>query len=106
MVVGITLFIVAALVITIWVVIEFQRMKHKLYAFFLIGLVLFLYVSITFTLKDRDIDFTSVQGFVDAGKLYFSWLFSVGKNFGSITTNAIKMDWGANESIVYDAPLK
>ena len=36
---------------------------------------------------------------VDAGKIYFSWLGSVFFNLKTITTHAVKMDWGDNSSL-------
>ena len=42
---GVTVFVVAILIIAIWVVVEMKRMRHKILAIFLIGLVLFSYLS-------------------------------------------------------------
>ncbi len=98
MVVGITLFVVAALVAAIWIIIEMKRLKHKLFAIFLIFLVLFTYISFTVVLKDHDVDIKTVPGMVEATKLYFSWLGSVFSNMKSITVQAIKMDWSGNET--------
>jgi len=100
MAIGITFMVIAILIITIWVLIELKRLRHKLFAIFLISLILFFYLSISFTLKGQDIDFGTTQGMIKASKLYFSWLGSAFSNMKSITTNAIKMDWSAkNQSI-------
>jgi len=96
MVVGITLFIIAVLIIAIWVLIEVKRMKHKLFAIALIGIILFSYLSAAVIFRGTDIDVKSPSGLLGAGKIYFSWLFSVSGNFVKITNNAIKMDWGTN----------
>ncbi len=74
-------------------------MRHKIFAIFLIGLILFAYLSFTFVLKDKDIDYSSVSGLVDGTEIYFSWLGSIFGNAKTITTNAIKMDWNSNETI-------
>lgn len=95
MAIGVTLIIIGVLVASIWVIIEIKRMKHKLFAIFLIALILFTYVSFSVTLKSHDIDYKSVSGITEAGKLYFSWLGSMFGNMRSITTNAIKMDWSS-----------
>jgi len=97
--VGITLFIVAALVISIWIVIELKRVRHKIFAIFLIGLILFLYFSSSFVFKEEEIDFKNISGITTAGKLYFTFLGSIFGNLKTITTNAIKMDWKGNESV-------
>jgi hypothetical protein len=93
---GITLFIVAILIIAIWVIIEVKRLRHKIFALFLIALILFTYVSFTVSLRGQDIDMTTVPGVMAASKLYMSWLVSVFNNLKSITTQAISLDWIPN----------
>ncbi len=97
--VGITIFVVAALVIAIWVIVALKRVRHKIFAIFLIGLILFLYFSSTFVFKDKEMDFTTISGLTTASTLYFSFLSSIFGNVKTITTNAIKMDWQGNETI-------
>ncbi len=96
---GITLFIVAVLIIVIWVLIEIKRLRHKIFAMFLIFLILFTYVSFTVVIKDKQVDFGNLQGWMEAGKLYLSWLGSLFVNFKTLTTSAIKMDWKANDTL-------
>lgn len=100
MVIGFTFIIIAVLIIAIWVIIEIKRMKHKIFAVFLIALILFSYISAATIFKGKDIDFMSVDGLVEATQLYFSWLGSVFVNIKSITTNAVKMEWGVNETSI------
>ena len=90
---GITLFIVAVLIIAIWVIIEVKRLRHKIFAIFLIALILFTYISFTVTLKGHDIDMTTIPGVMAASKLYMFWLVSSFNNLKSITTQAIGLDW-------------
>ena len=99
MVIGVTIFVIAVLIIAIWVIIEVKRLRHKLFAMFLIALILFAYISFTFTLKGQDIDFKTIPGLMKATKIYFSWLGSVFGNLKSITTYAVKMNWNANETV-------
>jgi hypothetical protein len=96
--IGVTVLIVGVLIAAIWIVIEVQRLRHKFFAFFLIGLILFLYISGYFVLGNQEIDYTSVSGIVKATGLYFSWLGSIASNFVSITSNAINMDWNVNNT--------
>ena len=99
MVIGTTLFVIAILIVAIWVVIEIKRFRHKVFAIFLIALILFTYLSFTVVIKKHDVDLKTVPGMIDASKLYFSWLGSVFGNLKSITTSAIKMDWkSANQT--------
>ncbi len=99
MVIGMTLFIVSILIIAIWVIIEIKRFKHKIFAIFLIGLILFAYLSFTFVIKGQDMDFKTVPGVMKATRLYFSWLGSAFENLKTITTNAIDMDWKSNKTV-------
>jgi len=100
MVVGTTLFVIAVLIIAIYVLVEIKRLRHKIFAIFLIGLILFTYISFSVVLKDQEIDYKTIPGVTAASKLYFSWLFSVFGNLKSITTNAIKMDWSSTNSSI------
>ena len=93
MVIGVTLFVVAALVIAIWVLIEMKRMQHKVFAIVLIGLIIFSYVSAAVLFKDKEIDFKTTSGLMEASKIYFSWMGTIFGNFKQITANVIKMDW-------------
>ena len=98
MVVGITLFIVAILIAAVWIIIEIKRLRHKLFAIFLIALILFTYLSFSITLSGKDIDLSTVPGWVSAAKIYFSWLGSIFGNLKSITAQAISLDWVGNNS--------
>jgi len=93
MVIGPTLLVVAVLIVAVWVIIEIKRFKHKVFAIFLIALILFTYLSFIVVIKGEDIDFKTGAGLKRAGQLYFSWLGSLFGNLKSITTHAIDMDW-------------
>ena len=99
MVVGVALFVIVILVIAIWIIIEAKRMRHKLFAIFLIALILFSYISAALIFRGQDIDFKSIPGIITATRLYFSWLGSVFTNLKHITTGAVGMDWGTNETV-------
>ena len=98
MAIGITLFVIAILVIAIWIIIEMKRMRHKMLAVFLIGLILFSYLSFTYVFKDKETDFTSIDGVREASGLYFAWLGTIFSNVKSITARTIDMNWKGNET--------
>lgn len=98
MVIGTTLFIIGILIAAIWIIVEMRRFKHKIFAIFLIALILFTYISFISVIKGKDIDFTNIDGFKKAGGLYLSWLGSVFGNVKTLTINAVNMDWKANET--------
>jgi len=93
MVMRLTLIIISILVIAIWVIIELKRFKHKIFAIFLIMLLLSAYVSVSFVFKGKDMDFKTVSGVINASKIYLSWLSSALGNVRILTSNAINMDW-------------
>jgi len=97
--IGVTLFVVAILIIAIWLIIEVKRFKHKALAVFLIAMILFTYFGFTATLKGKDIDLKTISGLTTATRLYFAWLGSIFGNLKRITTNAIQMNWKSNETI-------
>ncbi len=85
--------------------IEFKRMKHKILALLLVGLIIFTYVTFSISLKDKNIELDTIPGLVSAGKLYFSWLSSLFIKMKAITMYAIGLDWKTyNESVVGDNP--
>ena len=92
------LFIVIAASIGIWILMEVKRLKHKLFAIFLVMLLILGFVSTTYIFKNQDIDYATLPGIVTATKIYFSWLVSIFNNTKTITANAIKMDWSADNS--------
>ena len=96
--IGVTVFVVAILIIAIWVIIELKRFKHKVFAIILIALILFTYISFSVKLNQYDLDLKTIPGITNATKLYFTWLGSAFKNLISITTYAIRMDWKGNET--------
>lgn len=106
MAIGGTLLIVLILVVAIWVLVEVRRFRHKIFAIFLIVLILFTYLSFISVIKGKNFDLTSTDGLKNAGSLYLSWLGSVFNNLKTITANAINMDWKANESISTNDSIK
>jgi hypothetical protein len=96
--IGMALIIVSILVLGIWILVELRKFKHQLWAFFLIALILFGYVSFSLTTKNHDIDYGTFSGLTKALKIYFSWLGGLFGNFRSITSHAISLDWSPNET--------
>ncbi len=96
MVIGVALFVVAVLIIAVWLLIEIKRFKHKIFALFLIGLIIFGYISFTIVFSGSEVDLKSFDGLMAGGKMYVSWLGSVFVNFKGITANAVNMDWKGN----------
>ena len=98
MAIGVAVFIMVIAIVVIYTLIEVKRLRHKIFAMFLIALILFSYLSVAFIFRDQDIDFKTIPGVIIASRLYFSWLGNIFVNFKQITTKAIQMDWGTNET--------
>jgi len=87
------------LVLAIFALVKMKYLKHKLSWIFILGLVLFVYVSFMASTIGQDMDLDSIDGIELAGKVYFNWLVNSFSNFKSLTTQAIKMDWNTNFSL-------
>ncbi|MBU3907310.1 MAG: hypothetical protein KKA64_03610 [Nanoarchaeota archaeon] len=98
MALGAAFLIIGVLIAGIWIILEFKRFRHKFFAIFLILLILFFYVTFSYTIKGKNVDLRTAPGVVNAVKIYFSWLVSASMNVKAITTNAIKMNWGGNQT--------
>jgi len=90
---GTGILIISAIIIAIWVLIEVKRFKHKIFAIFLMVAIVFLYFGAFAVFQDREVDFGSVSGIMDATKVYFSWLVNIFGNFKTLTVGAVQLDW-------------
>jgi len=95
---GVGLLIVSAIIILIWVMIELKRFRHKIFAIFLMILVLVFYFGAVKVFGNAQYDFSTPSGVIDGAKVYFSWLGSLFVNVKDITTHAIQKDWGGNST--------
>lgn len=97
---GITFLVVVVLIAGIWIFIELKRMRHKIFAIFLIGLILFSYISFLTVVKNNpNLDLGTAAGMFAAGKAYLSWLGSVFDNIKTVTAQVIGLDWSADPII-------
>ena len=96
--IGLAILIISILIIAIWMFVELKRARHKMFAIFLILLILFSYISFNLVLAGKNINYGSIDGIKEAGGIYFAWLGSVFGNVKTITGNAIKMDWKGEQS--------
>jgi len=91
--------IVAVLILLVWTIVEFKRMRHKFFALFLIGLILFVAITFSVAIKGKSVEFKTAKGVENAFNIYVAWLGSAFGNFKTVTTYAVKMDWsGSNQT--------
>ena len=95
---GIIIVGVVVLVILIYVLTEVKRTKHKIFAMFLIALILFTAFSFYVVFNGKNISVKSLSDIEKMGNMYFSWLANTFNNIKIITTNAIQMNWQGNKT--------
>jgi len=102
MVVGITLIVVVLLIAGVWLLIEVKRLKHKLFAIFLIALILITYFGFLASVNGRGVDFSTASGWVEAGGLYFSWISGIFVKAKQVTMYAVGLDWKNETDSIQD----
>ena len=91
--------IIIALLVVLILYAKFSHAKTQwFYKGFGVVVVLFL-VSVLYVWLKSGVNLSSYEGFLSLGKTYFNWLGSIAGNFGSITGNVVKHDWGLNSSV-------
>ena len=92
------------LVITVLVVLfllfKFKAMRHKIGLVVSISLLVFFFVSFGQLYFTHDLDLSTFDGVLSAGKIYFSWLGSFTGNVVKVSTYAVKQNWELNVSAV------
>jgi uncharacterized membrane protein YphA (DoxX/SURF4 family) len=96
MVLGLSLAVVAILIIAILLLYGF--MKHKFFALFLIALLLFSFFTFNAAFNSKKISVNNLSDLGKTFKVYFSWFGNLFGNIKSITADAVKMDWNGNQT--------
>jgi hypothetical protein len=89
---------VVALVVAIYLIFELKRMKHKIFAIFLIGLILFGFFSFNAVFSGKELKIESMSDLENVVKVYFNWLGYTFNNVKIITSNVVKMNWKGNQT--------
>ena len=98
MVLGLPLFVIAILIVAVWLLFGFKRMKHKFFAISLIALLLFSFFTFNVAFKGKEISVNNASDLGKMFKIYFSWLGNIFGNMKTITGNVIEMDWQGNNT--------
>lgn len=88
--------IIAALVVFVIIIFKYKEIRHKIGLMAVILMLLFLVASFGQIYATHDLDLTSFDGLVDAGKIYFSWLGAAARNIVHLGGYAIKQDWSVD----------
>lgn len=96
--IGTMFFVIIALAIGLWFLIEMKGLQHKIIATVLIFVLVFFYFSFSYVQEEYIANSEKYDGVIDSVKIYFAWLGHITSNFKTITANAINLNWTANES--------
>lgn len=75
-----------------------QMVRDNFFYVVMIGIFIFLAISLTTLHAKHNFDFTSYEGLIQAGKVYFGWLGNVFSNMGKITGYALQQEWVTNST--------
>jgi len=74
----------------------YYMIRKYLVIVLLIGVVVYLVYAFYVIYATYDLDITSFDGIIRAGKIYFSWFESIFANLGKISGYAVRQDWVLN----------
>jgi hypothetical protein len=95
---GVIVLLIAAFIVVILMLLRFKKLKHEIFAFFLILLILFAFFSFTLAFKGKNFTIANVSDVNSAVKIYLSWFGNAFDNVKIITTQAVKMNWEGNKT--------
>ena len=88
--------LIMVLIVIAFVLFKFKEIRHRFGLTLGIIAIIFLVVTVGSLYATNNLDLTSVEGLVRAGKLYFDWLGSAFRNIVKVSGYAIKQDWNFN----------
>lgn len=88
--------LISVILVLVFFLLKSKEVKHKFASVLIIVLLLFFIVSFSQVISKPGVNFSTIAGMANAGKLYFFWLKNVFYNVARLTGNAVHMDWGAN----------
>ena len=81
--------IIVALIIIVLILIKFREIRQRAGIFLIIAIIVFVIITMGQVIKINNVDIKTFEGITSAGKLYFTWLVSLGKNiFNKIQLNS------------------
>jgi hypothetical protein len=90
--------LIGVVVIGILFSVKFKKLKHEIFAVFLIAVLLIGVFSFFMAFKGRDISVKSIPDLEKAVKIYFSWFGNAVHNVKIITAQVVKMNWQGNKT--------
>src|SRR3989338_5472875 len=94
--VGQTWMLIALIIVIVIVVLKVVNKKQSAAVKVTIFLFIFLMATVGFVIVTKEVDLTTPDGILYAGKVYFNCLGNILKNIGQVTSYAFKQDWAIN----------
>ncbi len=101
----ITLVLIGIFLVILMMVFKAKEVRHKLGFVVVASIVLFLVFSFYQVYMTQKLDFTSLDGVLNAGKLYVGWLGNMFGNVAKVSNYAIQQDWTLSNSSVSAANI-
>jgi len=92
--------LIVTIVVVLFVLFKFKEVRHRMGLVISIGLLAFFLVSFGQLYFTHDLDLSTFEGVLGAGKVYLSWLGSFTGNVVKVSTYAVKQNWELNVSAV------
>ncbi|MBI3334740.1 hypothetical protein HYZ97_04600 [Candidatus Pacearchaeota archaeon] len=86
------------ILVLVFVFLKFKEVRHKIGLFLTALTILFLLVSVGGLYASHELDLSTFDGVVEAGRLYVSWLSAFGSNIAQLSGYVVHQDWGLSNS--------
>ena len=98
MVIGFTAILICVAIVAILILVRIKKLKHELFAVFLIAVILFGVFSFSLAFKGKNVSINDMPSLEKAVKIYFSWFGNAVSNAKVITGQIVKMNWQGNRT--------
>lgn len=88
--------VIIVALIAIFIFVKATNKGQNVWSYVIVVAAIFFLITLAYVSTLPGTDLSSLDGLVHLLKVYFAWLGRVGDNFGSITGNAINLEWGAH----------
>ena len=88
--------LIVLIVVIVIVVLKVVNKKQSAAVKLTVILFLFLMATVGYVIVTKDVDLTTADGIVYAGKVYFNWLGNIFKNIGRVSSYAVNQNWAIN----------
>lgn len=90
---------VIAIILIVLIMLKIVSKKQAAAVKLAIILFVFLMITIGYMTVTYDVDITTFSGLKQAGTVYVTWIGSIFKNMGKISTFAFQQEWGLDSAI-------